>query len=113
MALITQKEFSRKEADVWGVQNLISCRFGELSSGQRQRVLLAASFFKQEERAWLLLDEPLSFLETQYGFLLEEQIDLFLREKGGMILSTHDLVWATRQMGRSVPVIVHLFLKII
>ena len=70
-------------------------KFGQISDGQRQRVLLARAICQQPEI--IVLDEPTTFLDIHYKLELMEILHKLAKEKGiAVILSLHELDIAQR-----------------
>jgi ABC-type Mn2+/Zn2+ transport system ATPase subunit len=63
--------------------------FGELSAGQRQRVLIARALV--QDARLLLLDEPFTGLDSAAALRLERLIDELAAEGRGVIVATHDV----------------------
>ena len=63
--------------------------FGELSAGQRQRVLIARALV--QDARLLLLDEPFTGLDSAAARRLEALIDELAAEGRGVIVATHDV----------------------
>ncbi len=63
--------------------------FGELSSGQRQRVLIARALV--QDAALLLLDEPFTGLDAQSAQRLEALLERLAGEGRAVMVATHDL----------------------
>ena len=68
-----------------------------LSSGERQRTMMAAVLAQRAE--FLLLDEPTSALDVRHALNLAEYLRR-LREKCGILMITHDLGLALRYADR-------------
>ncbi|GAB3754938.1 ABC transporter ATP-binding protein [Microlunatus parietis] len=63
---------------------------GELSDGERQRVMIARALAQQPEV--LLLDEPAAFLDVRARMELAALLTTLTRERGlAVLMSTHDL----------------------
>jgi ABC-type Mn2+/Zn2+ transport system ATPase subunit len=69
-------------------------RFGTLSGGQRQRVLIARALL-QDSRV-LLLDEPLSGVDTTSAARIEELFEQLRSEGRILLVATHDVELARR-----------------
>ncbi len=81
-----------ERTDVWGLRER---PVDELSSGERQRVLLARAL-AQEPRI-LLLDEPTAHLDLGHEWSLFELLRELHREKHlTIVCALHDLSWAAR-----------------
>ncbi|MBL8633076.1 MAG: ABC transporter ATP-binding protein [Myxococcales bacterium] len=80
-----------------GVLALAERRFGQLSSGERQRVLLALALSQQPQV--LLLDEPLAHLDPKHQVGLLSLIRRLSTEGLSILWSVHDLNMA-RQADR-------------
>ena len=80
-----------KVAEALGVHRLLERRVNELSSGEAQRVLIAAALVR--EPRILLLDEPDSHLDVSTKPRLSQLLKE-LSEKCTVILSTHDPLFA-------------------
>jgi ABC-type Mn2+/Zn2+ transport system ATPase subunit len=77
-----------------GMAELASATFGELSAGQRQRVLIARGLV--QEARLLLLDEPFTGLDASSSERLETLIGELAAEERGILIATHDLEQARR-----------------
>jgi ABC-type Mn2+/Zn2+ transport system ATPase subunit len=77
-----------------GMAELASATFGELSAGQRQRVLIARGLV--QEARLLLLDEPFTGLDASSSERLETLIGELATEERGILIATHDLEQARR-----------------
>lgn len=70
------------------LQDVRGRTLGELSSGQRQRVLLAQVF--AQEAPLLLLDEPTTGLDAATGTLVIAHLEQVARRGGTVVVATHD-----------------------
>jgi ABC-type Mn2+/Zn2+ transport system ATPase subunit len=80
--------------DQVGMGKVADATFGELSAGQRQRVLIARGLV--QDARLLLLDEPFTGLDSSSANRLEALIGDFAREGRGILIATHDLEQARR-----------------
>jgi len=80
-----------------GIETLASRRFSELSSGERQRVLLALALTQQPQV--LLLDEPLAHLDPKHQVGMLSLIRRLAEQGLSVLWSVHDLNMA-RQADR-------------
>jgi len=80
-----------------GVTDLANRRFGELSAGERQRVLLALALAQKPNV--LLLDEPLAHLDPKHQVGMLTLIRRLATEGLAVLWSVHDLNMA-RQADR-------------
>jgi iron complex transport system ATP-binding protein len=86
--------------DAAGVQPLADRPVGDLSGGERARVLIARALAGDAD--WLLADEPLTGLDPGHAL---DALDLFRREArrgAGVLLTLHDLDLAARIADRIV-----------
>jgi iron complex transport system ATP-binding protein len=77
------------------LQDLAMRDFGQLSGGQKQKVLIARALV--QEPAVLLLDEPTSNLDMKHQLDVLETISSMVKEKGiSAVMAIHDLNLAAR-----------------
>lgn len=77
------------------LKNLASRNLQYLSSGERQRVALAAAF--AQEVGCAMLDEPLAYLDLSHQYqVMERLIDLKQQQGKTLVLTMHDLNWTLR-----------------
>jgi iron complex transport system ATP-binding protein len=76
------------------VQPLLSTPLVELSSGERQRIMLAATLSHQSQM--VLLDEPFSFLDWKYCLQAVKIINAHAEKGRSFLISTHDFNWALK-----------------
>ncbi len=67
---------------------------GELSGGERSRVLLARVLAGEPD--WLLADEPLASLDPVHAIDMLDRLRQVAREGAGVVVVLHDLVQAAR-----------------
>jgi ABC-type Mn2+/Zn2+ transport system ATPase subunit len=72
-----------------GLDDHASVSFGELSAGQRQRVMIARALV--QDAGLLLLDEPFTGLDSASAERLKGLIDELARKGRGVIVATHDV----------------------
>ena len=84
----------REAAELLEVTDLLGRQFGELSTGQRQRVLMAQVITQQGDL--LLLDEPITGLDMASQLRILEVIDAESARGATVILTTHHLDEARR-----------------
>jgi ABC-type Mn2+/Zn2+ transport system ATPase subunit len=88
------REAARAALDRVGLADQAGRRFGALSGGQRQRVLIARALL-QDSRV-LLLDEPLSGVDTTSAVRIERTFHELRGEGRVVLVATHDVEQARR-----------------
>jgi iron complex transport system ATP-binding protein len=87
-----------ERTDVWELRD---CRFGELSGGERRRVVLAQAFCQQTRV--ILLDEPTAALDAAHELTLARALRAARAERGTtVVVVTHNLALAARLCERVV-----------
>ncbi|MBQ3094642.1 MAG: metal ABC transporter ATP-binding protein [Clostridia bacterium] len=90
----------KQHLDAFGAGELLSCRVGDLSGGELQRVLLALAMMRQPDL--VLLDEPVSGIDQDGQQSFYRMLDR-LRERDILVmLVTHDLSFVRRHADRVV-----------
>ena len=77
-----------------GLADRAGVRFGQLSGGQRQRVLIARALM--QDAAVLLLDEPLSGVDTVSAERIETLLSDLRGQGRAVLVATHDVDQARR-----------------
>ncbi len=77
-----------------GMQEYADVQVGQLSSGQRQRVLLARTLV--QDASLVLLDEPLSGADALTERAFEDTLGRLRGEGRTVVVATHDLGWSAR-----------------
>ena len=89
------EEVVQEAMELVGVSDLAERSVGEISDGQRQRVLLARAIV--QEPSLMILDEPTSFLDIHHKLEFLAILRKLAREKQiGILLSLHELEFAHR-----------------
>lgn len=88
------RELCDQALEALGISDLATRRLGELSSGQRQRALLAQAVAQDAQT--LLLDEPLSGLDRPTAELVGRLIAGWREQGRTVLVATHDLQSVTR-----------------
>jgi ABC-type Mn2+/Zn2+ transport system ATPase subunit len=83
-----------------GLDGLEPRPIGELSGGQQQRVFIARALAQEAEL--LLLDEPLTGIDTPTATALVDLLRALAQAGRGIILSTHDLAQVRDRFARCV-----------
>jgi iron complex transport system ATP-binding protein len=80
--------FAEEVLDRVGIRHLKDRRYGELSGGERQLVLLSRTLVQQPDV--ILLDEPTSHLDFRNQALCLKTIAGLAAEGGSMVMTSHD-----------------------
>lgn len=90
---------ARRALDLTGVAGLAGRPISHLSSGERQRVLLARALAQEPET--ILLDEPTAFLDLGHQVRIHRLLAALNRERGlTIVFVSHDLNLAARYASR-------------
>jgi iron complex transport system ATP-binding protein len=86
-------QIARSALEATGCADLESRRFGSLSGGEKQRVIIASALAQASEL--LLLDEPGTALDLRYQFEMLDVLRRLNREQDTtLVIATHDLTQA-------------------
>lgn len=94
---LTDKRYCREAMELFGLEDLSERDYLGLSGGEKQRVHFARVLAQIWERPpnacrYLLLDEPLTFLDVHYQFRLMRQLKTLLQQQDLVIVAVlHDL----------------------
>ncbi len=92
------RERAQELLDLFQLGHIADRAFGELSSGQQQRILIARAL--AQEADILLLDEPFNGVDVAAAAEITSALE-FLREQGiTMLMATHDMARAARDFDR-------------
>src|SRR5512136_1044654 len=91
-------DFVRMAIESVGITDLYSRQIGELSGGQQQRMFIARALAQEAEL--MLMDEPLSGLDTPSQESLLILLDTLKQQKVTVMVATHDLEQAARHFDR-------------
>ena len=71
------------------MQRIFSQKWGTLSGGERKIIYILSLLMTEKE--WYILDEPFANLDIEKKQMLLNVIDLKLRLKKNIIITSHDL----------------------
>ena len=91
-------ELVQRALETVELSNLASRQIGQLSGGQQQRMFIARALAQEAEL--ILMDEPLTGLDTPSQEGLLELLDRLQRENVTVMVATHDLDQAARHFDR-------------
>ena len=83
-----EKELARQAMEETGVGNLAKRFFGQLSSGEKRRFLIARALIHQPEV--LVLDEPSTALDFAARLAMLDRLRVIAQGAGTLVLVTHD-----------------------
>ena len=83
-----EKELARHAMEETGVGNLAKRFFGQLSSGEKRRFLIARALIHQPEV--LVLDEPSTALDFAARLAMLDRLRVIAQGAGTLVLVTHD-----------------------
>src|SRR5512138_3613237 len=91
-------EHVRHALETVGLSDLASRQIGQLSGGQQQRMFIARALAQEAEL--MLMDEPLTGLDTPSQEGLLDLLDTLKNQKVTVMVATHDLEQAARHFDR-------------
>jgi len=91
-------EYVQHALDTVALSDLASRQIGQLSGGQQQRMFIARALAQEAEL--MLMDEPLTGLDTPSQESLLELLDKLQNQKVTVMVATHDLEQAARHFDR-------------
>jgi ABC-type Mn2+/Zn2+ transport system ATPase subunit len=91
-------EFVRHALETVGISDLGGRQISQLSGGQQQRMFIARALAQESEL--MLMDEPLTGLDTPAQEDLLDLLDRLKREKVTVMVATHDLDQAASHFDR-------------
>jgi len=92
-------EFVNHAIETVDLSSLASLQIGQLSGGQQQRMFIARALAQEAEL--MLMDEPLTGLDTPAQEGLLELLDQLQKEKVTVMVATHDLDQASSHFDRT------------
>jgi manganese/iron transport system ATP-binding protein len=91
-------EYVRRALETVELSDLSARQIGQLSGGQQQRMFIARALAQEAEL--MLMDEPLTGLDTPAQEGLLDLLDTLRSQKVTMMVATHDLDQAARHFDR-------------